>query len=130
MEHLLILASTYTGYVLISTRASLVCAPVGITSSAVRIEICAITSKIKNYKSIVRKKKKKHDKILLLGKDKLNTIEVLISKALIDSYISHDEFVSINNVLKEYYEMKEGIKSPKTSVEYAILKQWKCIVSV
>ena len=130
MEHLLILASTYTGYVLISTRASLVCAPVGITSSAVGIEICAITSKIKNYKSIVRKKKKKHDKILLLGKDKLNTIEVLITKALIDSYISHDEFVSINNVLKEYYEMKEGIKSPKTSVEYTILKQWKCIVSV
>ena len=44
---------------------------------------------------------------MLLGKDKLNTIEVLISKALIDSYISHDEFVSVNNVLKEYIEMKE-----------------------
>ena len=35
---------------------------------------------------------------MLLGKDKLNTIEVLISKVLIDSYISHDEFVSMNNV--------------------------------
>ena len=45
-----------------------------------------------------KKKKKKHDKIVLLGKDKLNTIEVLISKVLIDSYISHDEFVSMNNV--------------------------------
>ena len=43
----------------------------------------------------------------MLGKDKLNTIEVLISKALIDSYISHDEFVSVNNVLREYYEMKK-----------------------
>ena len=47
-----------------------------------------------------KKKKKKHDKIVLLGKDKLNTIEVLISKALVDSYISHDEFVSVNNVLR------------------------------
>ena len=46
------------------------------------------------------KKKKKHDKIVLLGKDKLNTIKVLISKALIDSYISHDEFVLVNNMLR------------------------------
>ena len=40
---------------------------------------------------------------MLLGKDRLNTIEVLISKALFDSYISHDEFVLVNNVLREYY---------------------------
>ena len=44
---------------------------------------------------------------VLLVKTKLNTIEVLVSKALIDSYINHDEFVSINNVLREYNEMKE-----------------------
>ena len=37
-----------------------------------------------------------------LGKNKLNNIEVLISKALTDSYISHDEFASVNNVLREY----------------------------
>ena len=46
---------------------------------------------LEKYKSIIKKKKKKHDKIVLLGKSKLNTIEVLISKVLIDSYISHDE---------------------------------------
>ena len=57
---------------------------------------------------------------MLLGKDKLNAIEVLISKALTDSYISHDEFVSVNNVLREYYEIKEKIKNPETSVEYII----------
>ena len=60
---------------------------------------------IKKYKSII-KKKKKHDKIILLGKDKLNAIEVLISKALINSYVSNDEFVSVNNVLREYSEIK------------------------
>ena len=61
-------------------------------SSAVVIKIFAITAGIKKYKSII-KKKKNRDKIVLLEKDKLNTIEVLISKALIDSYISHDKFV-------------------------------------
>ena len=39
-------------------------------------------------------------------KSKLNTIEILISKALIDSYISHDESFSVNNVLREYNKMK------------------------
>ena len=48
-------------------------------------------------------------KLVLLGKDKLNSIEVLISKALIDSYINNDKFVSVNNVLREYNEMKEEI---------------------
>ena len=57
--------------------------------------------------SIIKKKKKKHDKIVLLAKTKLNTIEVLISKVLIGLYISHYEFVSVNNVLKEYDDMKK-----------------------
>ena len=69
---------------------------------------------------MVKKKSKKHDKIVLLGKDKLNAIEVLISKALIDSYISHDEFVLVNNTLREYNETKSEIKIPETSVEYVI----------
>ena len=54
---------------------------------------------------------KKHDKILLLAKTKLSIIEVLIFRDLIDSYIGHDEFVSVNNVLKEYYDMKGEIKN-------------------
>ena len=53
-------------------------------------------------------------------KDKLNAIEVLISQALIDSYISHDKLVPVNNILKEYNEIKEYIRSPETSVEYII----------
>ena len=57
----------------------------------------------------------------MLGKDKLNRIEILISKAIIDSYICHDEFVSVNNVLRQYYEIKNEIKSPETSLEYIIV---------
>ena len=57
---------------------------------------------------------------MLLGKTKSDTIEVLFSKTLIVSYISHYEFVSVNNVLIEYNEMKEEIKNLETSVEYII----------
>ena len=64
--------------------------------------------------SIVKKRRKKHDKIILFAKSKLNLIEVLISKALIDLNINHDEFVLRNNILKEYDEMKKEIKNLKT----------------
>ena len=64
-----------------------------------------------------KKKNKKHDKILLLGKDKLNTIGVPKFKVLIDSCISHDEFVSIN-VLGKHNEIKKEMKNRETSVEY------------
>ena len=47
----------------------------------------------------------------MLGSSKLNNIDVLISKALIDSNISHDEYVLINNVPKERYDMKEEMKN-------------------
>ena len=57
--------------------------------------------------SIIKKKKNKHDRIVLLAKPKLNSIEVLISKALIDSNISYDQFVLINNVLKEFMTLKK-----------------------
>ena len=60
----------------------------------------------KNYKSITKKKKKKHDKIALLAKNKLNRIEVLIFKSLNDSCISHYEFVSVNNLLGKYNDSK------------------------
>ena len=108
---LLILISTVTGCVSISAIDSLVGIPLGITSSAIGLKICVITARIKNYKSIIKKKKKKHDKIILSAQSKLNSIDALISKSLIDSNISHDEFVLINNVLKGFYDMKEEIKN-------------------
>ena len=55
-----------------------------------------------------------------LAKTKLDTIDFLTSKSLINLYISRDEFVSENNMLREYNEMKKEIKNPETSVEYTI----------
>ena len=57
-----------------------------------------------------KKKKKKHDKAVLLAKAKLNSIDVLVSKALIDLYISYYEFALINNVLEEHDKIKENIR--------------------
>ena len=100
----------------IFTFASLVVISTDIVSSAV--EICAITAGVKKCKLIIKKKKKKHDKIVLsIKKKKFNSIEDItsISMALIDSYISHNEFISVNNVLRKYDDMREEMEDLKTS---------------
>ena len=95
IERLLILVSKVIRCVSISAFASLV----------------GITAGVKIYKPLTKEKKKKHDKIVFLATSKLNSIEVLISKALIDSNISYHEFVLINSAFKEYDDMKEEIKN-------------------
>ena len=80
----------YSYQISISAFASLVGILIWITNSAIGLEICVINAGIKNFKSINK---------------------VLISKPLIDSNISHDEFVIINNVMKEFYDMREEIKN-------------------
>ena len=102
IEYLLILISTVSGCVFISAYYFLVGIP------AIGLKISVITAGIV---SIIKRKKKEHDKIVLLEKSKLNSTEVLISKALIVWNIIHNEFVLINNVLKEFYVMKEELKN-------------------
>ena len=96
IEHCLDLSSTISGCVSISAFGFLVYVPRGIKISAIGLKICAITAAIKKYKSTLNKKKKMHDQIVFLAKSKLNRIEVVISKSLIDSVNSHEEFVLIN----------------------------------
>ena len=75
IEPLLILISTVTGCVFISSFASLVGMPIGITSSALRLKVCVITVGMKKYKPKIEKKKEKHNKMLLLAKSKFNSVE-------------------------------------------------------
>ena len=91
------------GCVSIFAFASLVGILIGITSSAVGLKMCAVNAGIKKY----QEKRKKHNKIVLLGKAKLDTIEVLISNALIDLYISNDEFVSVKKCYKNIMRWKK-----------------------
>lgn len=64
------------------------------------------------YKSVIKNKKERHDKIKLLERIKLNTIEVSVSKALSDSEIS---FLYVSNVLKEHNVIKQPIKYPNSN---------------
>ena len=60
--------------------------------------------------NVTKKRKKKHNKIIALAKNKLNTIDTLLSSALNDSKISHDEFSNITNEANVYENIKENIK--------------------
>lgn len=100
IEHSIIFVSAITGHVSISAFASVIGIPIGIKSTVVGLKTCAVTAGIKKYDSIITKKRKNNDIIVSLARAKLSAIEALISKDLINSYFSHDEFVSTNNVLK------------------------------
>ena len=114
IEYFLILASTITGCSSIFAFTSLLGISIGITNSAIELRICAITVGINKYKSITKKREKKHNKIVFLPNSKLNWIKVSISKVLIESNICHGELVSTNNVWKEYDEIKEEIENLMT----------------
>ena len=73
IDHLFTVIFTITGCISISAFTSLVGVPIVMTSSTIGLKVCAITVRIKKYKSIIKKKKKKHDKIALIAKPKLNS---------------------------------------------------------
>ena len=120
LEHLLILASRITSCVSMPAFASLVCVPVDIMSSEVGLKTCAITAGIKKYHLDCKRKNRKNDEIVLLVKTKLHTIDILTSKPLIDSNISHDKFDSVNNLFRKYNEMNKEIKNYETFTRYSI----------
>ena len=68
IEHFLVLAFRITQFTSISAFVSLLGIHIGIASSVIGLKICAIAAGNKKYKSIIKKKKKKHDKIVLLAK--------------------------------------------------------------
>ena len=61
--------------------------------------------------STTRNKKKKHDQILLLAKNKLSSIENLVSQALIDMEIIHEEYIAVLKEKDKYEKMKENLRS-------------------
>ena len=59
---------------------------------------------------VTKKRKKKHDKIIALAKNTLNTIDTLLSSTLNDSKVSHKEFSNIITEANIYENIKENIK--------------------
>ena len=110
-DKILIVLSATTGGVCIVSYTTVVGAPVGIPSAGFTIVFSLTTGKIKKILSATRNKKKKHDKILILAKRKLNSIETLVSQALIDMEISHGEFITILKEKSKYEKMKENLRN-------------------
>ena len=91
--------------------ASVVGAPAGVASASLTLIFSLTTGIIKKLLSITRNKKKKHDKILMLAKSKLDSIETLVSQALTDIEISHEEFNAIIREKQKYERMKENVRN-------------------
>ena len=87
----------------------------GIANTKAGRKMCATTAETKEDKLFIKKKGKKHDKIVLPAKTILGAIKFLISKALINLYVNHDKFVSVN-VLGKFNEIKEEIQNPENTV--------------
>ena len=118
---ILIVLSATSSRVSIISFTSIVGAPVGIASASLTLIFSLTTGIVKKLLNITRKKKKKHDKILMLAKSKLNSIDTLISQALIDMDISHQEFITILKEKDRYEMMKDNLRH-KNGESYEIMR--------
>ena len=100
-----------TGGVSIISFTSTIGAPAGIASASLTLIFSLATGITKKLLNITRWKKKKHDKILTLAKTKLNSIDTLISQALIDMDISHEEFITTLKEKDRYEMMKNNLRN-------------------
>ena len=113
---LIVLSATSSGVSIISFT-SIVGAPVGIASASFTLIFSLTTGIIKKLLSITRNKKKKHDKILMLAKSKLNSITTLVFQALIDMEINYEEFAAIFKKKDKYEKMKENVRNVSEKLE-------------
>ena len=110
-----------SGGVSIISFSSVIGIPAEIVSAIFTLIFSLATGIVKKLLDITRKKKKKHDKILMLAKSKFNSIDTLISQALIDMDISHEEFITILKEKDRYEMMKENLKN-KNGGSYEITR--------
>ena len=93
----LIVLSVATGSISIASFATVIGAPVGMMSASFSLAFSITTGFVKKFLKTIRNKKKKHNKIVMLARSKLNSIESKISEALINNEISHEDFMTIIN---------------------------------
>ena len=95
------------GTLSIASYASVVGTPAGIAGSSLTLIFTIDTGISKSLLKVTKKRKKKHNKIIALAKNKLKTIDTLLSSALNDSEISHEEFSNIITETNIYENIKE-----------------------
>ena len=110
LDKIFIALSASFGTLSIASYASVVGTPAGIAGSSLTLIFTIGTGISKSLLKVTKKRKKKHNKIIALAKNKLNTIDKLLSSALNDSEISHEEFSNIITEANIYENIKEHIK--------------------
>ena len=116
----LIVLSVATGSIAIASFATVIGAPVGIMKASCSLAFSITIGFVKKFLKTTRNKKKKHNKIVMLARSKLNSIESKISEALINNEISHEENMIILNEETKYRELKESVRmmnSQRSDVE-------------
>ena len=109
----LIVLSVTSGSISIASYTTVIGVPVGIAITCVSFAFSLCTGLVKTLLKATRNKKKKHNKIVMLARTKLNSIENKIFEALINNQISHEEFKTIINEEINYRELKESIRMMK-----------------
>ena len=109
----LIVLSVTSGGVSIASFATVIGAPIGITSASLSLVFSLCTELVKKILKVTKNKKKKHNKIVMLARSKLNSIEIKISEALISNKISHEDLITTINEERNYRELKESIRMMK-----------------
>ena len=110
LDKIFITLSASFGTLSIASYASVVGIPAGITGASLTLVFTIGTGISKSWLKLTKKRKKKHNKIIALAKNKLNTIDTLLSSELNDSEISHEEFSNIITEANIYESIKENIK--------------------
>ena len=103
----LIVLSISSGSVSIASFATVLGIPIGITSASLSLAFSLCTGLVKKLLEATRNKKKKYNKIVMLARSKLNSIESKISEVLIDNQISHEDFIKNINEERNYRESKK-----------------------
>ena len=117
LDKVFIALSASFGTLSIVSHATVIGIPVGIAGSSLTFIFTISAGVNKSLLRVTKKRKKKHNKIIALAKSKLNTIDTLLSSALNDSKISHEEFTNIIAEKNTYENMKGNIKDIKEEEE-------------
>ena len=115
----LIVFSATSGGISIISFINVTGIPAGVISATLTLVFSLTTGIIKKVLKETRKKKKKLIKIIMLAKSKLNSIETLMSQALIDLDISHEEFKTIVDEKGKYDQRKESIRNKKGEEDFS-----------
>ena len=114
LDKIFITLSASFGTLSVASHATVIGVPAGIAGASLTLIFTTSTGINESLLQVTKKKKKKHNKIITLAKDKLNIIDMLLSNALNDLKISHEEFSNIMND-KNAYENMKNIRQEKST---------------